>query len=431
MRFNSLPEWLSWQEQLHFTEVDPGLERIGKVWEKLYQGKSLPFKIVTVAGTNGKGSSVAMLESIMRQAGYKTGKYTSPHLLSYNERICVNGQQCSDDDICNVFERIDQARENISLTYFEFSTLASILLFIDKKIDIAILEVGMGGRLDAVNLFDADIALITPISLDHTNWLGNDRETISKEKAGILRQQCPVVTTESSPTQSLRQHAESLDSPLYIADEHYNYERNRQTWSWHSDNLVLSGLSFPALSGAYQFDNAAAVLKVIQLLNQMGFSISQDAISKGLSNVSLPGRFQLIEQHGVTYIFDVTHNEQGAKNLAQLLSETEQGKTIAVLAMLKDKDVTAVIKPLSKYVDIWHIASLDGNRGLKASELFNSMHPYIEANDITQFDTVVNAFDEAQRIATDNDRILVFGSFHTVEAVMRERTSLFNEKDLP
>jgi dihydrofolate synthase/folylpolyglutamate synthase len=304
-------------------------------------------------------------------------------------------------------------------------------LFIDKKIDIAILEVGMGGRLDAVNLFDADIALITPISLDHTNWLGNDRETISKEKAGILRQQSPVVTTESNPTQSLRQHADSLDSPLYIADEHYKYERNGQSWSWHSDNLVLSGLSFPALSGAYQFDNAAAVLKVIQLLNQMGFSISQDAISKGLSNVSLPGRFQLIEQQGVTYIFDVTHNEQGANNLAQLLSETVQGKTIAVLAMLKDKDVTAVIKPLSDYVDIWHIASLDGNRGLKASELFNSMSPYVEENAITQFDTVATAFDKAQRIATDNDRILVFGSFHTVEAVMRERTSLFNEKDLP
>ena len=183
MRFQTLPQWLEWQENLHFTDVDPGLERVGLVWKQLRNQETLPFTVVTVAGTNGKGSSVAMLESILRAAGYRTATYTSPHLLHYNERICIDGVPCSDQSICDAFERIDQARVDISLTYFEFATLAAVDIFCDKNVDIAILEVGMGGRLDAVNLFDADIALITPISLDHTAWLGITREDISFEKA--------------------------------------------------------------------------------------------------------------------------------------------------------------------------------------------------------------------------------------------------------
>ena len=223
MRFSTLPQWLEWQEKLHFTEIDPGLTRIGQVWEKMQGQKQLPFKVVTIAGTNGKGSSVAMTSSILRAAGYRTGTYTSPHLLAYNERIAINGIPCSDQQICASFARIDDARGDISLTYFEFATLAAADIFRQQEIDIAVLEVGMGGRLDAVNLFDADVALITPIGLDHTAWLGDTREKIAYEKAGIIRARTPVVCSESEPPHTLIDYANSLKAPLYKAGMAYRY----------------------------------------------------------------------------------------------------------------------------------------------------------------------------------------------------------------
>jgi dihydrofolate synthase/folylpolyglutamate synthase len=232
MRFDTLPEWLSWQENLHFTEVDLGLSRIGLVWEQLKTNTKLPFTVITVAGTNGKGSSVAMLEAILRAAGYKTGTYTSPHLLRYNERIAINGVPSDDASICNAFQRIDNARKDTSLTYFEFATLAAIDIFCEQNIDIAILEVGMGGRLDAVNLFDADIALITPIGLDHINWLGNTRELIGREKAGIIRENKPVVCSEHGPPNSLIDYANSLHAPIYKAVDEYNFIVNDSHWQW-------------------------------------------------------------------------------------------------------------------------------------------------------------------------------------------------------
>jgi dihydrofolate synthase/folylpolyglutamate synthase len=418
MRFQTLPQWLRWQESLHFTEVDPGLERVGLVWLQLGGIAKLPFTVVTIAGTNGKGSSVAMLESILRSAGYRTGTYTSPHLLQYNERICMDGQACDDETICEAFDRIDKARGGTSLTYFEFATLAAVDIFSRNNIDIAILEVGMGGRLDAVNLFDTDIALITPISLDHTAWLGTNREAIGFEKAGVIRQGKPVVCSENSPPQSLISYATSLHAPTYLAGSEFNIVVNKDNWHWSNSELQLKKLPFPALMGAYQLQNAAAVLQVISLLNHQNYAISEDAIKSGLATVKLAGRFHQI-QGEITTILDVTHNQQGAENLAKLLVEIPcQGQTFAVLSMLKDKDVAAVASILKPVIDVWYVAGLEGSRGMTSDTLAAQLSNSIDEDKIRPFSTVIEAYDQAMIGANKGDRVLVFGSFHTVEAVL-------------
>ncbi|NOQ81933.1 MAG: bifunctional tetrahydrofolate synthase/dihydrofolate synthase [Methylophaga sp.] len=419
MRFESLPEWLHWQETLHFTEVDPGLERIGQVWRALDGSSKLPFTVITVAGTNGKGSSVAMLESILRAAGYKTGTYTSPHILTYNERICIDNQPCSDDEICIAFDKIDTARDKVSLTYFEFATLAAVDLFRENKIDVAILEVGMGGRLDAVNLFDTDIALITPISLDHTAWLGDNREKIGKEKAGIIRQDTPVVCSEKTPPESVLLYAKELSSPLYQADKEFSFIKYDDCWQWSNSEYVWNDLPIPALEGQYQLQNAVAVLQVISLLMEVGYSISKQQIKVGLTTVKLAGRFQRIPGD-IELILDVTHNEQGARNLAELLMKTQPtGRTLAVVGMLKDKDAAMVASILNPSIDMWFAASLDGSRGMTSEQLSQQLSQYIEWDKIKQADTVELAYKKAWAIANKGDRILIFGSFHTVEAILR------------
>ncbi len=419
MRFHTLPEWLAWQENLHFTEVDPGLERVGDVWHRLNGVSALPFKVITVAGTNGKGSSVAMLDAILRAAGYRTGRYTSPHLLDYNERIVIDGQPCDDDAICQAFDKIDRARVGVSLTYFEFATLAAVTLFCEQAIDIAILEVGMGGRLDAVNVFDADIALITPISLDHVQWLGHDRNTIGFEKAGIIRPHNPVVCSEKTPPDSVITQAQHCNAVLSVASRDFDYQLEAQSWHWSNATLAWHDLPYPALSGRYQLQNASAVLQVISLLNTQGFTISQQHVGQGLSDVKLVGRFQQIAGP-VTRILDVTHNQQGALNLTELLRTTPcQGKTIAVLAMLKDKEAAMVAETVDAVVDHWHIAGLASTRGLSAEALALQLDGVVAKDKMTLFDTVARAYSDAMQIAETGDRVLIFGSFQTVEAVLR------------
>lgn len=419
MRFGSLPEWLRWQETLHFTEVDPGLERIGQVWHTLDGSSKLPFTVITVAGTNGKGSSVAMLESILRAAGYKTGTYTSPHILTYNERICIDNQPCSDDEICIAFDKIDTARDKVSLTYFEFATLAAVDLFQENKVDVAILEVGMGGRLDAVNLFDTDIALITPISLDHTAWLGDSREKIGREKSGIIRQNKPVVCSEKAPPESIFLYAKELAAPAYQAGKEFNIIKYDDCWQWSDLDNLWNNLPIPALEGQYQLQNAAAVLQVISLLIKTGYSISEQQIKVGLTTVKLAGRFQRISGD-IELILDVTHNEQGAKNLADLLLETPStGQTLAVVGMLKDKDAAMMASILNSSIDMWFAAALDGNRGMTSEQLSQQLNQYVEGDKITQADTVELAYKKAWASANKGDRILIFGSFHTVEAILR------------
>jgi dihydrofolate synthase / folylpolyglutamate synthase len=429
MRFDNLSDWLNWQETLHFTAVDPGLDRVGEVWQRLTSLEKLPFTVITIAGTNGKGSSVAMLESILRAAGYRTGSYTSPHLLSYNERICINNLPCSDGQICQSFAKIDDAREDISLTYFEFATLAAMDIFCQQDLDVVILEVGMGGRLDAVNLFDADIALITPISLDHTNWLGNNREIIAAEKAGILRAGQSVVCSETSPSMSVKDRAEELKAKCYIAEQDFFASKRQHDWDWQNGQYNYSALPLPALIGDYQIQNAAAVLQTVSLLNQSEFNVDISAIKTGLQTVKLAGRFQIIDGD-VERIFDVTHNHQGACNLAELLAEkNSSGQTRAVLAMLKDKDVSAVIEPLKSIIDQWYIAGLDGSRGLSGDDLSNKIKTIVGEGKTFSHTVVEEAYQQAMLESKPNDRVLIFGSFHTVETVMRLIPEYFSKEE--
>ena len=419
MRFRTLSEWLQWQETLHFTEVDPGLERIGTVWSQLGGSSKLPFTVVTVAGTNGKGSSVAILESILRAAGYKTGMYTSPHILEYNERICINQQALKDDVICQSFDRIDKARQQTSLTYFEFATLAAVDIFSQESIDIAILEVGMGGRLDAVNCFDADIALITPISLDHTHWLGHNRELIGKEKAGIIRANKPVVLSEMAAPYSIIEFAETLNSPLFQAGIAFKKTSSEESWNWFSAKTTLTELPFPSLEGEYQLQNAAAALQVISLLVDKGLCISKQHIESGLTNVSLSGRFQRLSGD-VELILDVTHNEQGAQNLATLLTEKPcKGDTYVVLGMLIDKDATTISKLLDPLIKHWFVGGLSGSRGMTSSQLTEQLATHINLSKIKQCNSIEFALQQVKKKAVKGDRIVALGSFHTIEAVIR------------
>jgi len=417
MRFQTLSEWLAWQEKLHFTEVDPGLDRVRDVWQQLKGNTTLPFKVITVAGTNGKGSSVAILDSILRAAGYRTGAYTSPHLINYNERIVLNGKACDDALISQSFEEVDQAREEVSLTYFEFSTLAAVNIFCNKAIDIAILEVGMGGRLDAVNLFDADIALITPISLDHTQWLGHDRETIGFEKAGIIRANKPLVCSEEPPVTVIN-YAMELSAQISVAIADFNYQYDSQQWHWSNGIIAWRNLPHPALAGRHQLQNAAAVLQVISLLIEEGFSITQDQIEKGLIEVRLAGRFHQVPGP-VLRIFDVTHNEQGALSLLELLIESSfQGRTVAILGMLKDKDASTVSAILKPAVDEWYIAGLSGSRGMSADTLALELKGVVDEEKVNTFATIPMAYRAAMANAREGDRLIIFGSFHTVASVM-------------
>lgn len=421
MRFESLPEWLAWQETLHFKEIDPGLDRICQVWQHLKCDLKPTFKIVTVAGTNGKGSSVALLTSILCAAGYRTGSYTSPHLMRYNERIAIDGVPASDAEICSAFHHIDTIRQDISLTYFEFATLAAAILFTRRDVDIAILEVGMGGRLDAVNLFDADVALITPIGLDHTAWLGDTRELIGAEKAGILRVHQLLVCSETSPPQSVIDKAKAFASPLSISGQAFHYQSEGNHWSWQNAKGHFTALPKPKLLGDYQLQNAAAVLQVIALLEDLEFNrLNEAAIRKGLTNVMLNGRFQILPG-AVNRIFDVTHNAQGAENLATLLQQFPcEGKTYAVVGMLRDKDSLAVFSALQLVIDQWYLGGLQGERGQTAECLAKALYQLNPHVSCQLFEFVQQAYHRAIATAQPGDRILIFGSFHTVEAVMRE-----------
>ena len=281
MRFNTLDEWLRWQEELHFTSIELGLDRCNQVAGNM--GLLNPdYKVISVAGTNGKGSSVTMLQSILKNAGYNTGCYISPHLIRYNERISINGEEVSDEILCASFNRIDRARGNISLTYFEFGTLAALDIFQRADIDIAVLEVGLGGRLDAVNCVDADVALITSIDIDHENWLGYDREAIGREKAGIIRSSSPAVCSDTNPPDSIISYARELGTELRILNRDFSHEISRDTWSWRSRERQIENLPFPALYNSTQTVNASGVLMVLDSMAEI-CPVSDDAIRSGLT----------------------------------------------------------------------------------------------------------------------------------------------------
>ncbi len=411
-RFHLLEEWLSWQEALHFTAIDLGLDRVRTVAERM--GLLNPsFTVVSVAGTNGKGSSVTMLESMLRHSGYRTGKYSSPHLIKYNERICVDGESANDELICSAFSRIDNARKEISLTYFEFGTLAALDIFQRSEVDIAVLEVGLGGRLDAVNILDADAALVTSIDIDHENWLGSNRESIALEKAGIFRNKVPAVCSDPYPPDSLVDYANSTGAYLQLLDHDYHYSSSEDSWNWQSADVAYHDLAKPSVYDDCQMQNAAGVLKLLDMISEK-FPITEEAIKNGLQGFRLEGRFQVVPSV-VPYILDVAHNSQSARLLANNLKKLATGGTThCVVGMLKDKSHETIFKELSSIVDLWYIVDLDSERAEKAENLMEKLDASVDAANVRKHINVADSLHYLAKHARAGDRIVVTGSFLTV-----------------
>lgn len=412
-----LNSWFTYLETLHPKSIELGLDRITQVAKKL---QLLPCKkmVITVGGTNGKGSCVTLLEQILLAAGYKVGAYTSPHLLRYNERFRINGVDATDEALCKAFAKIDAARESTTLTYFEFSTLAALLLFQQEDLEILILEVGMGGRLDAVNIIDPDVAIISTIALDHMEWLGPDRESIGREKAGIMRPHKPVICGDFDVPSTVKNYAREIQAELFIHQQDFSYIEHSNNWSWKSHHQSLSDLPVPKI----ELQNASSVLMAIELIN-IKKPVSLSAIEEGLRQVFVPGRFQKrsVGTAGPEQIFDVAHNPAAATLLSkQLQRTTVKGQILAVIGMLKDKDQMGTVSPLLKQIDAWYVGGLNVPRG-DSSEPLAKILKKLEAKQVVEYKNISLAYRSALQAAQPNDRIIVFGSFYTVAEAMQVR----------
>lgn len=412
---SNLGGWLAYLEQLHPSTIELGLARVAGVMERLRLEPDFP--LLTIAGTNGKGSSCAMLEAILGAAGYRVGCYTSPHLLRYNERVRIAGGEVDDAALCRAFAAVEAARGDISLTYFEFGTLAAMWLFLEQKVEVAILEVGLGGRLDAVNIFDADCAIVTSVDLDHMDYLGDDRESIGREKAGIFRSEKLAVSADRHPPRSLLQHAGEIGAELKQIGIDFAAEPQQGQWLFWSLGGWRLSLPYPSLRGSYQLDNACACLAALESLKNE-LPVTPENIRRGLLEATVPGRFQIVPGKP-TLVLDVAHNPHAARGLAANLHQMRGGgKTIAVFAMLADKDIGGVIAALHDEIDLWLIAGIAHARGANAVELQAGLTSAgIDA--VHAFPDIDAAYRHACQIAGEDDRIAAFGSFHTVADVMQ------------
>jgi dihydrofolate synthase / folylpolyglutamate synthase len=420
----TLPDWLSLLETMHPKAIDMGLERVRQVKERL--GIHFDCPVIIVGGTNGKGSTCAMMESILLQAGYRVGLYTSPHLLDFNERARVNGEPASDDTLIAQFAAVEQMRGEVSLTYFEFTTLAIMRLFAQTQLDAVILEVGLGGRLDAVNVLDADVAIVTSVDIDHTEYLGNTRELIGFEKAGIFRSGRTAICGDPVPPQSLLDHATAIGADLWLFGRDYNYSGDKQQWNFGGRQQRRNSLGYPSLRGANQLLNASAVLAALEALRNR-LPVGAQEVRNGLVMVDLPGRFQVLPGRP-TVILDVAHNPHAAATLAQNLDNMGfHPYTYAVFGAMHDKDIDGVIDQLKGRVDHWCVTDLPLPRAASAEQvkeklLAAGILPGPECS-IETFASPAAAFANARSRAGENDRIAVFGSFLTVAGVMEARRS--------
>ena len=403
LRFKTLNKWLKWQEGLHFTAIELGLERCRRVANNMGLLNS-SYNVISVAGTNGKGSSIALLDCILRNAGYKVGRYTSPHLLRYNERICINGEQVTDTELCESFDRIDRARGDISLTYFEFGTLAALDLFRQHDVQLAILEVGLGGRLDAVNILDADVSLITSIDIDHQEWLGNDRESIAREKAGIFRNLSPAICSDPNPPKSLLDCSKALGTPISLLGRDYQFSYSDTSWTWRSKDMCLEGLPRPMKYCNFQIQNASGVLMVLANI-QDEYPVSIENIKHALGSFRLSGRFQIIPGD-IPKILDVAHNRESIKALVENLKMVScQGKTHIILGMLKGKEHRQVIKELEVVADSWHFVSIPHERGIEAKKLASEFRAINKSKDVSEYSSMREALDKIRKLSMPDDRI--------------------------
>jgi dihydrofolate synthase/folylpolyglutamate synthase len=414
-----LASWLARLERAHPRTIELGLERVARVRDAMALAPGFP--VVLVGGTNGKGSTCAYVEAILRAQGYRTGLYTSPHLLRYNERIKLAGVAASDDAIAAGLQVVEAARHGVSLSYFEHGTLGAMWQFVEVEVDVAILEVGLGGRLDATNIFEPDVAAVTSIDLDHQAWLGNTREAIAHEKAGIFRAGKPAICGIENPPRTLTDDANAIGATLVQAGRHFSHARTGASWEFNWGGHILAGLPLPALEGDHQLRNAATALATLASLTPV-LPVSLGAIHRGLSSVSLPGRFQRFQREGrggaVEIVLDVAHNPEAARALAaNLQAEPVRGRTHAVFAALADKDAENIVLALQDCVDAWYVAGLAGERGQSGATLARHVDSRHDTG-IGVFADPSAAYAEASRRATGGDRIVVFGSFHTVAEIL-------------
>jgi len=411
-RFASLSAWLEWQERLHPSAIDLTLDRVCRVYAALGLG-GFDCPVITVGGTNGKGSCTALIESILRAEGLKVGAFTSPHLIRYNERIRLDGREASDAALMHAFERITDARGDVSLTFFEYNTLAALSLFADARLEAIVLEVGLGGRLDAVNIVDADAALVVSVGIDHVEWLGSTLEEIGREKAGIFRAGRPAVLGSAVMPASVRHAAQTLGARLIEPGRDFRWRPSGQRWSWEGSSTAFTDLPPPALAGARQFDNAAAVLAVLESLGTR-ITVTRSAVERGLQTVALPGRYQQVVRNGVEWVLDVAHNAAAADNLAANLAGSRRaGRTVAVFGALKDKDAAAIVRAVAADIQEWLLVDLPGARGMTAAELEERAFAGRTA-DIACIGELDKALAEAAARTRPGDRVVVFGSFYVV-----------------
>ncbi|MCU6500309.1 bifunctional tetrahydrofolate synthase/dihydrofolate synthase [Rugamonas sp. A1-17] len=423
----TLPAWLALLESRHAeTVINMGLDRVLAVKERLKLAFSCP--VIMVAGTNGKGSTCAMLESVLMRAGYKVGLYIKPHFLDFNERARVNGELASDDVLVDAFNAVEAVRGDTPLTYFEFTTLAIMHLLSGAGMDVVILEVGLGGRLDAVNIVDADVSIVTSVDIDHTDYLGDTREAIGFEKAGIFRSGKTAICSDPVPPQSLIDHANAIGADLWLMGRDFNYSGDKQQWNYGGRSQRRNSLAYPSLRGANQLLNASAALAALEAL-KLELPVGAQEVRTGLVTVELPGRFQVLPGRP-TVILDVAHNPHAAAALNQNLGNMGfHPYTYAVFGSMHDKDIDGVIAAMSEHVDHWCLATLPSPRSASASELaakVQIVQPEKAERTINIFDDPAAAYANAISRAGENDRIVVFGSFLTVAGVMAARKSAFH-----
>lgn len=418
----TLADWLAYLETLHPKAIELGLERVAQVSKRLNLQPCFP--IIVVGGTNGKGSVCAMLESILHAAGYRVGCYTSPHLLHYNERVRIAKQPVSDAQLCKSFEKIEQARcadfpgaAAVLLTYFEFGTLAAMELFIAAEVEVAILEVGLGGRLDAVNIFDNDCAVIASVDIDHTDYLGDTREQIAQEKAGIFRNGRVAICADPDVPQAIRSHALKVGAELWCIGNEFSFTPHQGQWDFRGKFGTRSALPYPALRGTYQLHNASAALAALEVLSER-LPVSMEAVRRGLGEVQLAGRFQFLPGRPMK-ILDVAHNPHAARALAQNLAALPAcPHTYAVFSMLADKDIAGVVAALDVHIDTWLVAGIDTPRGATTAQLERVLELCRVRGAIKTCKNITAALRYACDGAGENDRIIAFGSFYTVAEVM-------------
>jgi len=412
----TLEGWLGLLEARHGQTIQLGLERVRMVRDALNLPQACP--VFTIGGTNGKGSTCALLEAVLLAAGYRVGLYTSPHLLKYNERVRIDGRDVSDEALVEAFAEVERARGDVPLTYFEHGTLAAWVAFCRAGLDAIILEVGLGGRLDAVNVFDPDCAIVTSVALDHMDLLGDNREAIGFEKAGIFRAGRPAICSDPMPPASLVAHAEAIGAKLWITSRDFGFAGDQNQWAfWLAGGSRRGGLAYPALRGTNQLLNASAVMAACEAVREI-LPVPMQAIRQGFMLVELPGRFQVLPGRPAV-VLDVAHNPQAAGVLNENLASMGYfPETWAVLGMLGDKDVAGVIRLLRDRVDHWRLASLPGPRGLSAARLAEILREVGVSGDVSEHDSPRAAYQVAREGAAEGDRIVIFGSFLTVAEVL-------------